>query len=203
MMVHWLLTLALGCAPPASSDLTGLWESTQTSTGGIGNSVEFRADGTFVESPIVLVNGHYRVEGNRMFLTERADERTSKDTRQFRIDGTTMVIESPDGQSLRMDRIDRSGGTSIVGAWRYRHDTGQMAFERYLPDGRMNFRLPMKPGGGCYSIGPDGLRLAGQGGPVLMQYERKGDSLVLRTAGRAAASYAREPSGLWFEWPGR
>jgi hypothetical protein len=44
----------------------------------------------------------------------------------------------------------------------------EMAFERYLPDGRMTFGLPMKPGGGCYSIGPDGVRLAGEGQLVLM-----------------------------------
>ena len=197
-MLHLILLATLGCAPPASSDLAGLWESTRVSKGGIGNSLEFRADGTFVEAPTVQVNSYYRIEGNRMFITDRADDQSSKDSRQFRMDGDAIVIEGPGGQSLRMDRIDGPKGT-VVGAWRYTHYTGQMAFERYLPDGRLNFRLPMISGGGCYTIGSDGVRLTGQGSRiVLMQFERKGDALSL-----SGTSYVREPAGAWYEWPSR
>jgi hypothetical protein len=199
-MLHLMMVAALGCAPSASSDLTGLWESTQRSKGGIGNSLEFRADGTFVEGPTVQVDGHYRVEGNRLFLVERPDDKSTQDSRQFRVDGTALIIEGPGGQSLRMDRIDGSKGTSVQGAWRYKHYTGQTAFERYLPDGRMNFRLPMISRGGCYTISTDGVRLTGQGPTVLMQVERKGNLLLLKAAG---ASYIREAAGPWYEWPGR
>jgi hypothetical protein len=204
LVLHLILLAALGCASPATSDLTGLWESAQTSKGGIGVSLEFRADGTFVEAPTVQVNGYYRVEANRIFLTERADDRSSKDSRRFRMDGTALIIEGPGRDSLRMDRIDGSKGTSVLGAWRYKHYAGALAFERYLPDGRMNLRIPMVvSSSGCYTIGPDGVRLTGLSKPALIQFERNGDSLILKTPGRSDAPYVREPAGAWYDWPSR
>ena len=44
------------CPQPATQDLVGLWESRETSKGGIGHTVEFRPDGTYVEAPTVLVD---------------------------------------------------------------------------------------------------------------------------------------------------
>jgi hypothetical protein len=141
-----------------------------------------------------------------MFLTERAEDRSTKESRPFRMDGSSLLIEGPGGQTLRMDRVGGSSETTVLGAWRYKHYTGQIAFERFLPDGRMNFRLPMMSSSACYTMDAAGTSITLQGSKaVVMKFERKGegDTLRLQSPGRSDASYVREPAGMWYEWPSR
>jgi hypothetical protein len=64
-MLYLMLFAALGCAP-ASSDLVGLWESTQTSKGGIGNSVESGAGRRLVGMARPLMPAEPRFESRNL-----------------------------------------------------------------------------------------------------------------------------------------
>lgn len=56
IVLSLLLAAATTCPVPKSSGLVGMWESRITSKGGIGNVIEFRGDGTVVQTMTVLVN---------------------------------------------------------------------------------------------------------------------------------------------------
>ena len=115
---------ALTCPPPGTQDLVGLWESRETSKGGIGHAVEFRPDGTYAEAPTVIVELPYQVSGDRLILKEGPETR-------FEIQGDTLTQTRPDGSRVRKERLGKAveGSPAIVGVWRYRHDTGVTAFE--------------------------------------------------------------------------
>ena len=49
--------------------LLGTWEATARSLGGLGSSLEFRADSTVVETMGAMIDGTYRLEGTTLTLT--------------------------------------------------------------------------------------------------------------------------------------
>ena len=198
-MLAFLLAAVLACPVPGSTELVGLWESQETSKGAIGYTLEFRADGTFVGAVTVLVNAYYRVEGNRLVMSETPGGK-EEGSQQFRIEANRFVQIGPNGSVLRKDRINRAPGTqSIVGDWRYRHYTGAMAFERYTDDGQMLFRLPLKSSAGCYSLNDRGLSWSPQGRKALTSYQVRGNTLALQNAAKPDTVFVRAPAGPWYE----
>lgn len=53
------------------ASLTGLWDSVTTSQGGIGTTLEFRSDATFVEATTVIVNSFFRIVGEHLVIEEQ------------------------------------------------------------------------------------------------------------------------------------
>lgn len=193
---------APACSPPSSTDLVGLWESSETSQGGIGHTLEFRADGSFVEATAVLVNFSYRIDGDRLILREAsADDAKEIDSLALRIEGDTWIQTSPDGTRLEKKRLGAAapGRPPIEGVWRYRHPTGAMAFERYAEDGRASLRLPMTGSTGCFQVKGDRLGLSRPPRKDLsLQFELRDGELVVTSSGKVTA-YRREPAGPWYD----
>ncbi|HEX6903086.1 MAG TPA: hypothetical protein VF789_25435 [Thermoanaerobaculia bacterium] len=196
---------ALDCSPPETRDLVGFWETRETSRGGIGHALELRPDGTYVEATTVLVNGAYRVAGDRLIIGEtlgalEGDKAAAAS--RFEIQGDTLIQTSPDGSKLEKKRLGKAdeGRPAIEGAWRYRHDTGVTAFEKYTPDGRLLFRLPMTSSTGCYKIA--GARITfnspGHKEKTVTFKTRSGD-LVLRNSGKPDAVYGLAEAGPWYD----
>src|SRR5688572_25212710 len=149
---------AATCPPPQSTQLTGLWESEDKSKGGIGHAIELRADGSYSEATTVIVDMVYRVSGDQIFLSEKP----GGEEKPIPLDlgAETPNLEKRLGPSVgRKERVGQRepGQEPIVGVWRYEHPTLMVAFERYLPDGRMQLRLPMRSSKGCYAS--DGTKL--------------------------------------------
>ena len=196
---------ALTCPPPETRDLAGFWESRDTSKGGIGHTVEFRPDGTYVEATTVLVNGAYRVSGDRLIVGETASAMegdTAARGSRFEIQGDTLIQTSPDGSTLKKERLGKAeeGGPAIVGAWRYRHPTGATAFEKYDPDGKMLFRLPMTSSTGCYKITGDRISFNSPGHKKKeVTFEARSGELVLKDRRKPAAVYSRPAAGPWYD----
>jgi hypothetical protein len=92
----------LTCPTPKTQTLVGLWESRETSKGGIGHTVEFRQDGTFVEATTVMVNFTYHVSGDRLTLDEAPG-----DSVKFRIEGDTFLQTQADGSTLKKSALGR------------------------------------------------------------------------------------------------
>lgn len=183
------------CPQPATQDLVGLWESRETSKGGIGHAVEFRPDGTYVEAPTVIVELPYQVSGDRLILKEVPETR-------FEIQGDTLTQTGPDGSRIQKERLGKAveGSPAIVGVWRYRHDTGVTAFERYTPDGRLLLRLPMTSTTGCYRIQGGSLSLNESGGKkTTIPIEMKPGELVFKEPGKPGTAYGRAADGPWYD----
>lgn len=203
MIALILLVGALTSPAPRANGLVGLWASATTSRGGIGHTLEFRSDGTFVEAPTVIIDGYYRVIGDRLIVGERpprADAATEKSPR-FKIDGDLLVQTDLDGSVERKERVGvaEAGKPRIIGVWQYRHYTKAIAFERYTDDGRMLFRLPMSSSSGRYVLkGKELLLLRPKQPDVTMAIEIRGDALSLSSDGRRT-DYRRDTAGPWYE----
>lgn len=196
-----VLAAVAACAAPADSDLVGLWESAQTSKGGIGHTLEFKADGSFLEAITVLVDLAYRVEHRKLFVAETAAAaKQAKDGSQVKVDGDVLVVTGPDGATERRTRMAKDGpATSIVGAWSYRHYTGGIAYERYHPDGRLSFRLPMTSSAGCYRTRAGTLSLVfADNRANTLGYSRTGDRLDVRSGKDKTTGYRRSAAGPWY-----
>ena len=198
-MLAFLLAGLLTCPVPGSMEIVGLWESRETSKGGIGHTVEFREDGTFVEAITVIVNGFYRLDGNRLLLSETVGGTEAGS--QFRVEGNTFVHIGPDGSVSRKERLKGPSAAegSVAGNWSYRHYTGAIAFERYTNNGQMLFRLPLKSSSGCYSVSGRGLSWSPQGRNIVAKLQVRGDTLALENPARSTTVYVREPSGPWYD----
>jgi hypothetical protein len=198
-----LLAATLLSSPLQTTPLVGLWDSTSISQGGIGSTLEFRLNGTFVEATTVIVNGYYRVADGRLVIGEQplAAGATAGTSMAVAVEGDVMRVTAPDGSVVRKDRVGRpeAGKPAIVGAWRYRHYTGTTAFERYTDDGLMFFRLPMKSYVGRYVLKANEIVLTRPSqADVSMTVALRGHELVLSNSGRTT-TYRRDSAGPWYE----
>lgn len=156
-----------------------------------------------MEATTVLVDAFYRVAENKLTISEKPiiDAVPVGDTTAIKIEGDTLTQAFPGAPEVRKERIGRAepGRDPIVGAWRYRHPTGAIAYERYTPDGQMSLRLPMTSSTGCYKMEAGKVALArAQGGGLNGSFEMKGEDLVLTFADKSV-TYRKEPAGAWYE----
>lgn len=195
MIVQLLLVSAMGCLPPSDSAVAGFWESEGTSGGGIGHTLELKADGEVLMSTTVMVDEVYRTRDGRLFVAETAsDLAAATDGTDFSIVESVLVqAGAREGGESRKERIGPrpESPASLVGAWRYRHYTGAIAFERYAPDGRFLFRLPMSSDRGCYRTDGGSLGIAVAQADNSMKYSVIGGKLVLRKADGEPHAYRR------------
>src|SRR5215216_3217659 len=98
---------ALTCPKPEGQELVGFWETRATSKGGIGHTLEFRPDGTFVEAATVMVSSLYRVSGDRLFIAEVTGDRV-EDGLKFRIEGGTLLQTMLNGSTVKKERVGKS-----------------------------------------------------------------------------------------------
>jgi len=200
-MIALVLVAALISPVDETANLIGLWDSVKTSSGGIGQTLEFRGDGTFVEAATVLVDGYYRVIGDRLVVGQQPLGADAKQSTRIKIEGDVFVQTGPDGTVIRRERIGPGGEgkAGIVGAWRYHHYTNAVAFERYTDEGRFFFRLPMSSSVGRYVLKGGELLLLRPNQPdVKMRAETRGDTLSLSGGGRVT-DYRRDPAGPWYD----
>jgi hypothetical protein len=191
------------CPEPAALDLAGFWESRNTSKGGIGHTLEFRKDGTFVEATTVIVDSTYHVSGDRLFLDALSEDKTSGPKGvEFRVEGDLMIAKGLNGSTIKKERVGKAepGSPPIVGVWRFRHDTGAIAYERYGADGRMSLRLPLASSTGCYKVQGDRLAMSKPGRKdATVSFDLGAGELVLRGPGERPAAYGFVKEGPWYD----
>jgi hypothetical protein len=165
--------------------LIGRWESVVRSTGGLGQVMELRPDGTMTQWTAVLVELTYQVHGPLLltFYRHPGSGATETQAAGIRFDGDTMIQKDPQtGGETRLTR-KRAGGPQdppIVGVWSTPHETGQTAFLLYTSDGRVVFRLPIRADRGRWSASGDELTLAsGPSTSATVRYVVQGDRLML------------------------
>jgi hypothetical protein len=202
-MMVVLLALAIAAPTPSSSRIVGLWESTETSRGGIGHAFEFRPDGTFVDAVVVMVEIPYRVTGDRLVLGEEppAGKPDTRQTTSIRFEGDALLQTGPDGSVLRRERQPGGAKTSrVLGDWRYCHYAGVIAYDRFTESGKMLLRLPMRSSTGRYLVAGDALTLSKPSQPdVQLKAEVRDGKLVVSGSDGKRAEYRHEPSGAWYD----
>ena len=181
-------------APPDA--LIGVWEPVERSMGGMGSVLELTCDGQYIQTTMALVDGFYRIDGDRLFrrMGQNTVENPNEAVR-FAIDGGALTTTGSDGSSTRRDRIGPAptDGPKIVGTWRYPYANGpQKAYERYEADSRFEFRLPMASEQGPYRVEGNSIVFTTRNGPENpVPFEVRGDRLVLHPKGRDHGSELR------------
>ncbi|HEV8581642.1 MAG TPA: hypothetical protein VGX68_21450 [Thermoanaerobaculia bacterium] len=193
MIASWLLLAALNCPPPQSSQLVGLWESESKSKGGIGHAFEFRSDGSFVVSPTVLVDSYYRISGDQVIMGDKPNPEPGDHAKSLPL----MIEGNRRGNGERVGS-PVPGQPPLVGVWRTPFPPAAMAYEKYTPDGRWLFRLPMRPEKGCYGFDGAKLTFAINGKQESGSAELRGDNLSLKFPNRGVDKYHRDPTGAWY-----
>ncbi len=198
-----ILFLFIGCTRSASQDLLGLWESEETSMGGIGHTLEFRPDGSYVEATTVIVDMPYSYHQGILSIgdtqKEAADDAPPGSTVTFQ--GDELIQQLPDGTILRRKRLTpvQQGEKPIVGAWRYRHYTGAIAFEQYTPDQVMHLRLPMRSSSSTYMLDGNMLTLIHDGGEKsVVHYKVASGRLNIEANDNKSTWYRKSASGPWY-----
>ena len=126
-------------AEPRSSDSAGFFEVKTPGDGGLGTGLWLQPDGQWLRGLVVMLNGEYQYEdGTLVVWLQSGEERRSP----ISIEGDLMVGLTPPGvPTRRVGQAPLPG--DIEGVWEYEHNSGEMAYERFLEDGRHQFRLPV------------------------------------------------------------
>ncbi len=197
-----LLTAVLTCSAPTNTNVVGFWESERTSKGGIGHTLEFQKDGSYIEAVSVIVDQKYRYENGKLSIFDSQDQITSNEiSSDVNVDLMTLTVTGPDGSTLRKDRADvpSSNKPSISGVWRYRHYTGAIAYERYAPNGIFQFRLPMTSSSGCYKVEGDQLAIIkNDKEKTSIKYHLHDGKLELENKNKTMTIYRLEKYGPWY-----
>jgi len=195
MITILLLAGALGCTPPPDASVVGLWESEATSRGGIGHSIELKSNGELLSSTIIMIDQVYRVADGKLFTAETPKAVNAvTNGMTFKIAKDLLVQSNADGSEIiRKERLGAQVGPSgsLIGAWRYQHYTGAVAFELYTADGRFLFRLPMTSDEGCYDAANGSVTVDTPKGKNTMQYTRDRATLTLQNVGGKPYAYRR------------
>lgn len=178
--------------------ILGVWESTATSRGGIGDALEFLAEGKVRTAMVIQQQGRYRVEGDRLVVGEGEESESiplgkiEKDRWTVEEDGTTLV-------KRRVSAIVPDQ-PPIVGVWTYTMDENAKTWERYRADGWLEYRMPLPSlATGTWEKAGDSLRLKFEGEPVqAFKAAIEGDRLRLVPAEGEAREYRYAGEKPWY-----
>jgi hypothetical protein len=116
--------------------LIGVWESPDTTKGGLGAIYEFREDGGLMVGMGALVNMTYDPQDPNMqqLMMQSGDK-------SLDVEGQPQkIMDGP------------VGSPSYVGVWKFRHYTGGFAFQQTTADGRIMLRVPFPMPWGRYEV---------------------------------------------------
>jgi len=205
MIVAAVVAVAAGsagsarAARAAEASPLGFWESTDTSSGGIGAALELRADGSLRQCAVVLVDLDYRLEGDQVVLS---DPTGADQAPTATLGDNVMILTGPDGSTLekRRFRAPPGGDSPILGDWSYDYYGQATAFESYTEDGKVHFRLLLRTEAGTYRLDGGRLRVTLAGHHQKWLWSVEGDELLVGPRGERHR-YRRVPGGAWYLAP--
>jgi len=196
------LFIASGLSQETSRKLLGKWRSVETSKGGIGAVLNFRANGTFDYSPGAVIGGTYRIEQNRVITAyENGDPENSMTIQSVSADTLRLGPPSdaglPEGAgSFDLKRVGRPEDPNnlLLGAWvtvATMPETPSHGYYYFRSDGTETFNIPFRTDRCTYAFTGDRIRLTlGVRGSVEGQVRWDGDVLILPW-GRGEARFKR------------
>ena len=154
------LALAAQAAAPTApaAALLGQWESAVRNKGGIGNILEFKADGTVTQISAAMGDSTYAVEGEwlRSYWTDEATGKVNELDTILEFRGSDLFAEKgEDGtEQSYSERIGNAtpGASPIVGQWCSILLETLTNYRQFLPDGRVCIRMPITVLRGRYGV---------------------------------------------------
>jgi hypothetical protein len=157
-------------SPPAA--ILGQWESAVRNKGGIGNILEFAADGRVTQISAAMGDAAYGVEGEwlRIYWTDEASGKVSESDTLLEFRGSEVFVEKgEDGveqsYSERVGSPPLRGASPVVGQWCSLLLDTLTSFREFTADGKMFVRLPTVILRGRYSVAGDTLTVQIDGQP--------------------------------------
>lgn len=188
------------CQEPTNKEVVGLWESTTTSRGGIGNNFEFKNDGSYTAATVVLVNLTYEIKDGKFYMSQNPGEQINYTKgAAIEVTETGFTLTGEDGtKEVKVKKVQNNEKT-IIGEYKYHHYTGGTAYEKYTSDGEMKFRLPMKSVSGCYSINNGEISVTQNAKkPAKISYIISSGNLTLKSP-EGEYLYSLVPEGTWYD----
>lgn len=206
MLLAFALILALIAEPtptPApEAAILGQWESAQRTKEGVGNILEFYADGRVTQISASMADAAYSVEGDRLrtFWKDPATGKTSEVETQIEFEGNRRFLEKGDEASGEnwSDRVGAAprSGSPLLGQWCSLFLDMLTTYREFTGD-RMYNRLPVVTLRGHYSISGETLRVEMQAQPP-GEYPFRLDNgeLVIKSRNGSEKRYKRPETSL-------
>jgi hypothetical protein len=187
-------------ADPPPQNLLGRWRSTETSAGGIGAMLTFRANGSIDFSPGAVVEMTYRIENGQLILPP--DKKNGPEQRQqmeFRGDNQLRLVTKAGGQSATVNLTRRGEAPDatnpILGEWLENREIQGRKMEAHLifyPAGRGLLLLPFMTQPGHFSIHGTNMRLElPRHPPAEGKFQIEGDILTTPSPSGGGYRFAR------------
>jgi hypothetical protein len=174
-------------------ELLGRWRSTETSKGGIGTMLFFRADGTVDFSPGAVVEMPYRIEGDKIVFPPAT---TDGSEQRLKLEFTGQDKVNLGGiEQLRRKGAAPDPKKLILGEWEGKRDMGGNQVKvHYLihPNGKCLLLIPFTTRPGKYTIDRSVIHLELPGlPPIDGEFRIKDGVLTILSPSRGGYIYSR------------
>ena len=188
--------------PAPGAALVGQWESAERTKEGVGNILEFYADGRVTQISASMADASYRVDGDRLrtFWKDPETGRDSEVETELTFEGNTRFLEKGDeasGESWseRVGAPPRAD-SPLVGQWCSLFLETLTTYREFTRD-RMYNRLPVVVLRGRYSVTGDSLRVEMQAQPAgEYPFRLENGELVIKSRSGAEKRYKRPETSL-------
>jgi hypothetical protein len=206
MLLACSLALALVARPtptPApGAAILGQWESAERTPEGVGNILEFYADGRVTQISASMADATYSVQADRLrtFWKDPATGKVSEVETQIEFEGSDRFLEKGDeasgeNWSERVGAAPRKG-PPLIGQWCSLFLETLTTYREFTPD-RMYNRLPVVTLRGRYSISGDTLRVEMQAQPPgEYPFRLENGLLVIKSRSGSEKRYKRPETSL-------
>jgi hypothetical protein len=196
-------TFLLSTTPP----ILGQWESVERSTGGVGEIVEFRPDGSFLQMVAAMGDATYEARGDGLltFWKDNATGNTSIISNGIDFEGDVLVQKDDQGNLLdHLERIERGRKSDppLVGKWCSEGFPGLATLREFTRDGKMFIRLPIQIAHGRYRISGDTLTTDSDRSPEkTFQFRVENGLLTVTAKGSPEKKFKRAETTLLKDIP--
>jgi hypothetical protein len=194
-----LTAIALLASPSAAAPdqpLVGQWESVERTPGGVGEVIEFRADGTALQISAAMGDATYELREDWLvtYWKDRTTGRVSILANRVELEGDELLQK--DEQGNLVSRMRRAGapneGSALTGIWCSEDGPGLRTFTEFTSRGEMFIRLPIREVSGRYWLSGDQLAVELEGSTRKeFLYRVTDDVLTVTPAGGTAREFRR------------
>lgn len=202
----WLLTLGAPATPASTppGELLGQWESADRTAEGVGNILEFRADGRVTQISASMAEADYRLVDDRLITTwkDLATGKVSEVETLVEFEGNTRFFEksdvdnSGDTWSERVGSAPSPAGTPLAGQWCSIFLETLPAY-REFKGGKMYNRLPVVVLRGTYAVDGGVMTVAIQNQPPgSYPFRVENGFLIIKNRNGTEKKYRRPETSL-------
>jgi hypothetical protein len=202
--IRLAFVIALAGAPfvARAQGVVGRWESVERSPGGVGETIEFRADGTAYQVSAAMGDATYEIKDDWL-ITSWKDRETGKVSvlaNRVELEGLEMLQKDEQGNLVSRLELEKPAGSgpAIAGIWCGEDGPGLTTLTEFTPSGDMFIRLPIRALSGRYWLsGTDQLAVELEGSTRReFEFHVTGDVLTVTPKGGTAKEFHRARTSL-------